>query len=498
MSAEIEALEKNNTWSLVKCPAGQPIVDCRWVYKAKVNPDGSSKLKARLVARGFSQIYGENYCETYAPVVKSSTIRLLIATAVNSGMKIEQLDVRNAYVKSDLRESVYMQQPPGFWRGEGLVCKLNKSLYGLKQAGHEWSQCLSEFLVRDMQFNRLKSDPCVYTRGVGADKLIISVYVDDLLIFCRQEQLIRRFKAKFNERFEIEDLGDCKKIIGIEVLQQEGGAVSIHQMQFLDDLLERYNMTDCRSAKTPLNSTLELCCGEPTCDGCERADGKLYRGMIGRLLYLAGSTRPDISFAVSSLSRFLVNPHAQHLKAAKHLLRYLKGTRELRITYEPSRENLFCHSDADYGNCKMDRKSYTGFLLILAGAPIAWEARKQPTVALSSTEAEYMAITSAAKEVMFCRQVLLEMGESTSEEPIQMFSDNLSAISISKNVGFSARTKHIDVRHHYIRELIQKGFVSLHHRGTADMLADVCTKALGPIKHEMNVRRMFKEIRIAD
>lgn len=217
MREEIESLNKNNTWELVKPPQSCDVVSCRWVYKTTVCADGSVKYKARLVARGFSQKYGENYWETYAPVVKKSTIRLLIASAVESNLKIGQLDVRNAYVKSDLNEVVYMIKPPGFESGVGLVCKLKKSLYGLKQAGHEWSKCLKKFLVKELKFKRLYSDPCMYIRGHRDVNVIVSVYVDDLLIFSRKEALIERFKSEFNEKFEIEDLGECKKIIGIEV-----------------------------------------------------------------------------------------------------------------------------------------------------------------------------------------------------------------------------------------------------------------------------------------
>lgn len=492
MSEEIKALESNGTWQLVKCPVDHPVVDCRWVYKVKVNHDGSEKLKARLVARGFSQRYGENYWETYAPVVKSSTVRLLMALAVECDLKIGQIDVRNAYVKSELNEEVYMNQPPGFERGDGLVLKLKKSLYGLKQAGHEWGQCLSDFLVKEMKFERLKSDPCVYLKGKGADRVIIAVYVDDLLIFSGAEERISSFKRRFDEKFEIEDLGECKKIIGIEVNRRADGSVAIHQRQFIKELLGRYGMSECNAARTPMTPSLELCCKEETCDDCELVDGTLYRGLIGRLLYLAGSTRPDISYAVSNLSRFNNKPHPTHLKAAKHVLRYLKGTTEVEIMYRKTGQLLFGHSDADYGNCKLDRKSYTGFIVLLAGGPISWEARKQVTVALSSTEAEYMAITSAAKEIMFCRQIMREIGaERFIKGASELFSDNTSAICLARNVGFSARTKHIDIRHHYIRELVDQNLITLQHIGTQDMLADFLTKALGPIKHSINISRIF-------
>lgn len=492
MRKEISALEENETWDLIRPPSDSDIVDCRWVYKIKTSATGEIKYKARLVARGFSQIYGENYWETYAPVVKSSTIRLLIASAVESGMKIGQLDVRNAYVKSELKECVYMRQPPGFEKGRGLVCKLKKSLYGLKQAGHEWSQCLNDFLEEELKFTRLESDPCVYIKEDGNNTIIITVYVDDLLIFCRKTRIIDEFKTQFNNKFEIEDLGECKKIIGIELDHREDGSIAIHQRQFISDLLEKYNMQHCKTTRTPLQQSQELVCDRENHDECELVNEKEYRALIGKLLYISGSTRPDIAFSISSLSRFNNKPHKIHQKAAINILRYLKGTINYEIVYKRTGESLYGHSDADYSNCKIDRRSYTGFVIILAGAPVSWESRKQPTVALSSTEAEYMAITSAAKEIMFLYQVMGELNLGMyCKAPINLFSDNMSAIKLASKIGFSTRTKHIDVRHHYIRKLVKNKKIELIHVGTEDMMADICTKSLGPIKHRINASRLL-------
>lgn len=492
MESEIKALEDNGTWELVEAPEESSVIDCRWVYKIKKNIDGSVKYKARLVARGFSQIYGENYWETYAPVVKSSSIRMLLACAVEYDFLVGQIDVRNAYVKSELKEIVYMRQPYGFEKAPGLVCKLIKSLYGLKQAGHEWGKCLSEFLTSELKFRRLKSDPCVYVKGIGVVRLIISVYVDDLLIFSPSQSAINDIKQRIHDRFEIEDLGDCNKIIGIEVVR-ENGSIMIRQREFIHEMLRMYQMEDCKTEKTPLNVSLELSCGMQNCDNCKLANERAYRGIIGRLLYVAGSTRPDIAFAVSSLSRFNQKPHDMHMQAARRVLRYLKGTIDLGIKYTKTGKQLFAHSDADYANCKLDRKSYTGYIVVLAGGPVSWEARKQPTVALSTTEAEYMAITSAAREIMFCRQVLSEVEfAGRCEGATVLYSDSLGAIKSALKCGFSSRMKHIDVRHHYIRELVvDEKIVELEHVRTEEMMADICTKGLGPIKNEMNLKRLL-------
>lgn len=491
MESEIKALNENGTWELVEAPSDSDIIDCRWVYKLKKDADGKVKHKARLVARGFTQIYGENYWATYAPVVKSSTIRLLLACAVEYRLVVEQVDVRNAYVKSELKECIYMRQPYGFEDGSGKVCKLKKSLYGLKQAGHEWNKCINEFLEDELKFRRLDSDPCVYVKLIDGEIIIITIYVDDILIYGSSRPRINEFKKRLNEKFEIEDLGLCRKIIGIEV-EQDSDVIKISQRGFTEELLQQYKLNECIAERTPLNPSIELVCPEGNCDNCELVDSTKYRGIVGKLLYLAGSTRPDIAFAVSNLSRFNSKPHKVHLSAARHVLRYLSGTKGLGIEYRRTNDKMYGYSDADWANCKIDRRSYTGFIVYLAGGPIAWEARKQPTPAQSSSEAEYMAIASAARELMFCRNVLKEIGlGELCNGSMVLFSDNQGAIKLAKNVGFSSRTKHIDVKHHYIRHLVKRGIIVLEHVGTNEMVADVFTKALGPNKHRANMERFM-------
>lgn len=492
MSDEISALEKNGTWQLVEPPVNSDIIDCRWVYKVKETPQGKTKCKARLVARGFSQVYGDSYWETYAPVVKSSSVRMLIACAVERDWIIDQIDVRNAYVQSDLSDTVYMRQPPGFDRQDGRVCKLKKSLYGLKQAGNEWSRCLSAFLTNELKFTRLQSDPCIYVRGTGADQIILSVYVDDILIFATHRREIIEFKAAFEKKFEIDDIGECKRIIGIDVERHKDGSVCISQRTFIRDLIERYGQADCNGQTTPMNNSVELCCGSDNCGNCQMADAREYRAIIGRLLYIAGTSRPDIAYAVSSLSRFNSKAHVIHMKAAIRVVQYLKTTQGLSIRYRKTGLPLFGHSDADWANCKLDRKSYSGSVIILAGAPVSWEARKQLTIALSSTEAEYVAMGSAVKEILFCQQILEELGlEESSRGPTELFVDNKSSINLASRIGYSARTKHIDVKHHFIRELVENGRVRILHVRSEENLADVCTKGLGPIKHKAAVQSML-------
>lgn len=498
MEAEIATLEKNNTWTAVNKPDKVPIIDCKWVYKVKRDQNDKVKFKARLVARGFTQSYGENYWETYAPVVKNSTVRLLMAIAVENNYEIGQIDVRSAYTNSVLNEEIYMSQPEGFNSGDGKVLKLNKSLYGLKQSGHEWNKCINDYIVNGLSFNRLKSDPCVYEKGsTVADKVIIIIYVDDMLIMSACKSKIEKTKAQISRRFDIDDIGEATKYLGLEIKRSTSGMI-LHQTAFTNELLREYNMDQCNSVKTPLDPGMKLLnCEKETCsDKCEELiDSTSYRRIIGKLLYLAGSTRPDIMFAISNLSRFNTRPHSMHMQCVKHVLRYLKGTLNYGLSFKKTGESLYGYADADWASCIIDRRSYTGYVFILGGCPISWESRKQQTVALSSTEAEYMALCSASKEALFLHKVLNELKEDRlCVAPLKLYCDNRGAICISNNVGYNARTKHIDLKHYFIKDLVTNKEIQLEHVRTQEMLADIFTKPLNFVKHDINMKAIINEI----
>lgn len=499
MRDEIATLEKNNTWTAVQQPDNVPVIDCKWVFKVKKDNKGNiTKYKARLVARGFTQSYGENYWETYAPVVKSSTVRLLLAVAVNNNYDIGQIDIRSAYTNSELNEEIYMRQPTGFDSGDGKVLKLNKSLYGLKQSGHEWNKCINEYLVNGLKFNRLKSDPCVYLKGSSvATRVIVIIYVDDILIMSACKNQIDYTKKQIQERFDIDDIGEATKYLGLEIQRSTSG-IYLHQRAFINELLVQYKMEECNAVKTPLDPGIKLTkCEKDNCnEKCENlVDSTVYRRMIGKLLYLAGSTRPDIMFAISSLSRFNSRPHQVHMKCVKHVIRYLKGTMNYGLYFEKTEVPLYGYADADWASCIVDRRSYTGFIFILSGCPISWESRKQQTVALSSTEAEYMALCSAGKEALFLIKVLNELQETNLlTAALKLYCDNRGAISISNNIGYNCRTKHIDLRHYFLKDLISDNVIELEHVPTQEMLADILTKPLTFVKHNMNTKAIIKEI----
>lgn len=510
MQSEINSLQRRGTWKVVERPASVKPVDCRWVYKVKWSADRSEvKLKSRLVARGFSQEYGVNYFDTYAPVVKSSSVRLLFAVAVECGLKVQQIDVKNAYVNSVLEEEVYMEQPKGFEFQDKskYVLKLQRSLYGLKQSGNEWNKCLNNVLTNKMCFRRLVSESCIYVRGSEKDMVILAVYVDDILLFASSNKIIENVKNEIKAEFEIDDIGQCRKVIGMHVNCGDN-YIELSQKPLIEELVSMAKLKECKISRSPIESGQRMmrCTQEANKkrkkqgnieaerEQCGIVCGTEYRGLTGKLNYLASTTRPDLIHSMSYLSQFNQCPHPEHLSAVRRVIRYLAGTTDRGIRYEKSTKDamIVTYVDADWAQCPNDRRSYTGYISMLCGGAISWEAKKQPTVALSSTEAEYMALTSAAKEAMFIKNVLTELGLQAifKGEPLEIKCDNKGAIELGKNNGYSPRTKHIDVRHHYIRKLVEKKQVKVNYIDTSSNLADICTKPLGPLVHE----RITKEI----
>lgn len=490
----MKALCKQCTWEAVKRPPGVKVVDCKWVYKIKRSADESeAKFKSRLVARGFAQEYGVNYLETYAPVVKNSSVRVLMAMAVKCGFKVQQIDIKNAYINSELEEDVYMKQPEGFeqMKGDDVVLKLKKSLYGLKQSGNAWNKCLNSFL-NEIEFKRMKTDPCVYKKGEKLEDIIIlAVYVDDIIIFSRDSSSINELKSIINSKFKIDDIGQCEKVIGMRV-KCSAGVIKISQPDKISELCSELNMTDCRKVDSPMEAGLRLCAcdAEARREECGRVEASWYRSIVGKLNFIASTTRPDLMFPLSYLSQFSKCPHPEHATALRRVIRYLSCTKQLGIRYDESGATFEAFSDSDWAG-SVDRRSYTGFVIKMSGGCVAWEAKKQRTVALSSTEAEYMALTSAAKELMYLNNFIREL-EVPSYEPGEMMlqCDNKGAMAIAKKIGYSARTKHIEVRHHFIRELVEAGVIKVEYVNTKDNLADIFTKPVGPIVY----RKLADEI----
>lgn len=474
---EYQSFEKNQAWTLTLLPAGKKAVKCKWVLKKKHGTNGELlRYKARLVAKGFTQKYGIDYKETYSPVVRYSTIRILLALAVNLDMQVDHMDVKTAFLNGDLTETVYMEQPDGYKvKGkENYVFKLNKAIYGLKQASKAWYDKIDKALT-DLQFKKSLNEPCVYikTDNQGND-IILALYVDDILIFSKNTPEKKKLKEELMRLFEMKDLGKATHVLGMRI-RQEQGKIILDQKNYIQKVLEQFNMINCKEVYTPLEKGMKLEKGD------QNDLHSQYRSLVGCIMYIAVCTRPDIAHAASILSQFN-NCHSEiHWRTAKRVLRYLKGTIDYNIVYEKSTLNVTGYVDADWASNHLDRRSYTGYVFKIGAAAVSWESKKQRTVALSSTEAEYMALSDGAKEAKFIRSFLFEtIGRLSS---VTLFNDNQSAQKLCNSQIHHNRSKHIDIRHHFVRQVVKDKIVNLKYLSTELMPADILTKSLCRDKH---------------
>lgn len=488
MRNELQSLMKARTWRYVQKPATANLVGCKWVYKIKRDKDGNiGKFKARLVARGFTQVYGVDYAETYAPVARYSSIRLILALAAHYNWELHQMDVKTAYLNGVLDVPIYMRPPEGLdLIGQACpaeqVCLLVKSLYGLKQSGRRWHANINHSLISN-GFTPLHADRCVYVRRKADGIDIIALYVDDLLIASSRYSELLAIKRKLTQQYEMEDMGEASFILGIDIQRDRTKrSISIGQAAYINTLLARHGMVECNVTATPMDAGAahELMAAADSYKAAATLT-QAYQSIIGGLMFAAICTRPDISFAVNRLSRYCSNPTEQHYNAAKRVLRYLKGTANQRITYTHSAERnpqLIGYCDADWAqdqDCK--RKSTSGYVFVMCGGAISWQSKKQSTIALSSTEAELMAITSSTKELLWFRHHLAGMGLSNTQ-PTTLLVDSQCAIDVANNSRISDRSKHIEVQHFFIRDHIEANTVKLQHTSSDSQAADTLTKPL--------------------
>ena len=481
MDKEMNSIQSNKVWELVELPEGKKPIGCKWVYKIRKGADGEiDRYKARLVAKGFSQQHGFDYDETFSPVARFESLRLLLALAVQSGLTVHQMDVTTAFLNGTLKEEVYMQQPEGYIEKgkENLVCKLNHSLYGLKQAPRCWNSVLDQKL-KEIGFVQTVSDPCIY-KAVSEDDFIIGIYVDDILLAGKSQERMKEVKSILSKMFEVKDLGELNYFLGVKVVQNhKDGTIWIGQPTFTESVLKKSGMDNCKSLTTPVDTGIKLVNGS---EDSEYVDKIEYQSIVGSLLYLSMRTRPDITYAVSVAARFCSNPTIQHLTAVKRILRYLRGTTHYGLLYERSdSKELIGYSDADWGGDKNDCKSTSGFVFQIGGTAITWQSKKQTCVALSTAEAEYVALAGAAQEAVWLKHLYQELAHSP-DKPVLIKEDNQSAIAISKNPQYHGRVKHIDIKYHFIREQVCNRNVELEYCPTSAMIADMLTKGLGRVQ----------------
>lgn len=418
MESEIKSIIHNQVWTRVDRPPGVKPIGCRWIFKVKHDKDGKAiRYKARLVAKGFSQRPGIDYKETYAPVMRLSSLKLLLALAVEKDLSIDYADIQCAYLHGDLKETVYMEQPEGFSSGNSdQVCLLKKALYGLKQAGRAWYQKLTDALL-PMGFKSSDIEPCVFTLKKGNSLVIVAIWVDDCVFFSNDQNLKTKIKTELGTKFAMRDLGEPEHLLGIR-LKRDGNSLKLDQANYISNLLGKFDMSNCKPVSTPMEINLKL---EPTSPGEEVQVP--YQELVGSLTWLSTCTRPDIAFATNRLASYNNAPSEAHWKALKRILRYLKGTLNVCLTFQKTGN---CHltgfTDSDWGGSCTDRKSCTGWVFTMAGAAISWESRKQRSVALSTCEAEYMSMPDASKEVSFLNSLLEAV--IGSQPPIILHTDN--------------------------------------------------------------------------
>ena len=482
MDKEYLSLLSHNTWDLVDLPEGRKAVGCKWVFKTKRKASGEiDKHKARLVAQGYSQEAGVDYDEVFAPVARYKSIRSVLAIANQFNLECHQMDVVSAFLNGELIDEIYMKQPEGFVNEQHptKVCKLNRSLYGLKQSARCWNLMMDSYL-KSSNYTQSSADPCIYYRtDVVNGKTVImifGVFVDDTIICSNEKSVLLSEKQRLSEAFKMDDRGELHHFLGMEVLRdRKKGIMTIDQRTYLEDVLKRFGMEDCKPVATPMEPNKQF---SKLREDEEQADEKLYQAAIGSLNYAAIATRPDLSTAVGKLSQFMKNPSNEHWAGVKRVLRYVKGTLDYGLRFVNSDTfELSGYSDSDWAGCVESRKSTSGFVFQVGKCCVSWSSKKQPVVALSSTEAEYIALCRAAQETVWLRNLLRDVGFSQAE-PTTVREDNQGAIALAKNPKDHPRTKHVDVKYHYTREVIDKRLMKVDYIPTSDMVADTLTKAL--------------------
>jgi hypothetical protein len=481
---ELESLDENNVWEVCKLPVGRKAVGSKWVFKKKYDQNGVlTRYKARLVAQGYTQTYGIDYEETFAPVVRFETIRSILALAVKQDWELYQLDIKTAFLYGQLDEEIYMKQPPGFAdeHQPEAVCRLKRSLYGLKQSPRCWNAVLHSYLERD-GFEQCPQDHGIY-KWIDQDYVImLAVYVDDMIIAGNNKESMEKFKERMKAKFKMSDIGDLCYFLGIEVKRDRNKrTLHLSQTKYIKEILWKYKMMDCNPTGTPYEISIKLSkeMSPKNTEQQQEMENVPYQNVVGSLMYLVTATRPDIAQAVGEVSRFNANPGSMHWVAVKRILRYLKGTSELGILYNSdTMENDLCaYSDADWGGNIDDRRSTSGYVFLLANGPITWKSQKQQTVALSSTEAEYIALSQTVKECIWLRS-LLKFLVLNIIGPTVIKEDNQSSMKLAKNAVFHARTKHIDIRYHFTREVVERQEITMEYCPTSTMIADMLTKYL--------------------
>nr|GEY99762.1 putative zinc finger, CCHC-type [Tanacetum cinerariifolium] len=459
MNAEIQSMIDNMVWVLVDLPPGCKIVKSKWIFKKKTDMDGIvHTYKALLVTKGYTQLYEVDYEETFSPVADIRAIRILISIAAFYDYEIWQMDVKTTFLNGYLDEDIYIVQHEGFvdLNHPRKVCKLQRSIYGRKQASRSWNKRFDEEIKR-FGFAQNLDDPCVYQKASGSNVTFLILYVDDIIIMGNHIPSLQSVKDYLGKCFAMKDLGEATFILGIKIYRDR-----------------------TQGASTPKE--------------VKRMQNVPYASAVGSIMYAVRCTRPDVVFAQNITSRFQQNPGECHWTDVKHILKYLRNTKDMFLVYGGNPEaklRVDCYCDAGFETDRDDTKSHMGYVFTLNGGAVDWKSSKQSTTAMSATEAEYIAASEAAMKAVWIRKFISGLGiVPTINEPIRMFYDNSAAPHFANEPGVQKGTRHYHRRYHYVRESIALGEIKFLEVHTDDNLAYPFTKASCNTKLTQHARSM--------
>jgi hypothetical protein len=499
---EYDSLVQNGTWTLCPLPPDRKAIPGKWVMTFKPGfKTTAPRYKARFVIKGYSQVFGLDYTDTYAPVAKNYSLRLILSIAAAKNLEMIQLDVKTAFLYGILDEEIYMQQPEGFVvpGREQEVCRLNKSIYGLKQASRVWNIKFNEFLIK-FGLKRSQADPCVYYRhlrpGETDEELTIFIlYVDDGLILSNIQSALTDIVEFLGKEFEVRSL-PADRFIGIDMNRNRSlGTIHLSQPEYVKKILERFNMSSCNPLAIPADPCVKLSpqMSPKNEEEKEEMANIPFMECIGSVMHLTHLTRPDIAYAVGQVSRYSQNPGLEHWKALKRILAYLKKTINFGLLFGGGSSELCGYCDSDYAGDLESRKSTSGAVFLLYNGAVSWFSRRQTCVALSTTEAEFISAAESTKEGIWLKRLHLELGAIESATPLRC--DNQGAIALIHDPVFHQRTKHMDVRFFFVRDAQQEGRINISYIETESQLADIFTKALAvprfeKLRNDLNIREL--------
>ena len=501
MNQEMESIYSNSVWELIDLPEGFRPIGNKWIYKRKKGPDGKVEtFKARLVAKGYTQKEGVDYEETFSPVAMLKSIRILLSMAASLDYEIWQMDVKTAFLNGNLDEEIYMSQPEGFQEKdqEQKVCRLLKSIYGLKQASRSWNIRFDE-TIKSFGFHQSVDEACVYKLIKEKHVVFLVLYVDDILLMGDNVKLLTEVKDWLATQFKMKDLGNANYVLGIQILRDRKNRVlALSQATYIDKVLTRFSMQNSKKGLMPTRHGIILSKKECPSTPQEIEDMRHvpYASAVGSLMYAMLCTRPDICYAVGVVSRFQSNPGLNHWIAVKHILKYLRRTRDYMLVYSGDDLKIQGYTDSDFQGDRDSRKSTSGSVFTLGGAAVVWRSVKQSSIADSTMEAEYIAASEAAKEAVWLKNFLSDLEVVPNmDKPITLYCDNSGAVANSREPRSHKRGKHIERKYHLIREIVNRGDVTVTKIPTLDNLADPFTKTLSEklfFKHieEMGLKEM--------